>query len=127
MAKNYKINTGSKPHLTDGTIISVIFRDGSTSFGEVQSWYFGIDGDRNDIIFYKKSTKEKYVQRYIPNKGSCPVPEGTMVDAIHRDGEVFKSVVVGKHGAVMTYNWKGDGTACDIIFWRLSKPKKEKE
>lgn len=61
------------------------------------------------------------MRNYTPNKGTCPVPEGTLVDVIHRDGEVFKRT----DGDEWRWSIEGDFPG-DIIFWRLSKPKKEK-
>lgn len=119
MAKNYEVNTGSEPGLPNDTIVQIIFRNGTTDFGKSSYWDFSIDNVDRDILFYKKTTKEKYSRDYTPNKGTCPIPKETLVDVIFRDGTLVKKEEAD------TWSWTMGVTPNDIIFWRLSKPKKE--
>lgn len=53
--------------------------------------------------------------------GECPVPEGTLIDVKHRDGEKFKC------STARLFDWKHMANAGDIVAYRLAKPKKAAE
>ena len=56
--------------------------------------------------------------------GECPVPEGTLIDVKHRDGEKHKKVpALGAYN----YHWGHAGHDGDIVAYRLAKPKKAAE
>ena len=64
-------------------------------------WYsWGIDGD-----------KEPYF----------PVPEGTLVTVLHRDGEVFHNVRTGRDEAGEWWVDENDPQPGDIMFFRVEK------
>jgi hypothetical protein len=73
--------------------------------------------------------EKRMTRNWTPNEGDCPVDEGTVVDVIHRDGEVYKRETVncldGRAccGGIGN-NWALEEMAGDIIFWRISKEKK---
>lgn len=50
--------------------------------------------------------------------GECPVAEGTLVDAKHRDGEVFYGQSAGKKFGFVE-NWAHIGHHGDIVAYRL--------
>lgn len=54
------------------------------------------------------------------NGGECPVRKGALVDVWHRDGNVFRDVVVGPSG-VFAEDWSHDGHDGDIIAYRVVK------
>lgn len=66
-------------------------------------------------------------KNYTPNTdGRCSVPLGTLVDVIHRDGEVFKRTeALSDYGNASECNWRLEDCDGDIMFWRFSKPAKE--
>lgn len=47
--------------------------------------------------------------------GECPVPEGTLVDVQHRDGEKFCGVPARTSYAE---DWKDDNSPYDIVAYR---------
>jgi hypothetical protein len=55
--------------------------------------------------------------------GNCPVPEGTLVDVIHRSGETYINVpalILGKEADDWYVGSYGE-TCCAVTFWRLSE------
>lgn len=60
---------------------------------------------------------------WIENKGVMPVPKGTLVDVVHRDGDVFERIKAGENQA---QDWSFDPLFedGDIIKWRRSEPRK---
>lgn len=56
--------------------------------------------------------------------GECPVPEGTLIDVKHRDGEKYKKVPALRDCNV---RWEHIGSVGDIVAYRLAKPKKAAE
>lgn len=56
--------------------------------------------------------------------GECPVPEGTLVDVKHRDGDFGYECLAGtqesmSEGVALAYRWSHAGTCGDIIAYRL--------
>ena len=54
--------------------------------------------------------------------GVCPVDKGTLIDAMHRDGEEYFNVEALSHRAVQSDNWIIYDLDGDVTHWRLHKP-----
>jgi hypothetical protein len=54
--------------------------------------------------------------------GECPVPKGTLVDVIYRDGDIANSVPAGValYEGFYAEVWTHEGITADIIAYRVS-------
>lgn len=57
------------------------------------------------------------------NEGVCPVPVGTLVDVVFRNGRVqcnARALCKGYIDEFWAEDWTLDGVGADIVLWRLS-------
>lgn len=85
----------------------------------------GAPGAYIDLHFVKPIEPKKAKRPWIKwEGGECPVPEGTLIDVKHRDGEKYKKVpALG----TSNYHWDHAGYCGDIVAYRLAKPKEAAE